>query len=157
MHYFDVASLRMKYTPDEVKEDYSKKKYIAKRELASDDWKTQAAQRFKNIPKGAEVKMIQKEYWNYYGKFSEVEWNGHIYYVGCDDIEEIDILEKTNEKMSNEEMLKQDLEELKRLDIFLKLGSENSVSCFNYKGKNIACMSVNKYNELVRKSIKNKE
>jgi hypothetical protein len=49
------------------------------------------------------------------------------------------------------------LEELKRLDICLKLGSENSVSCFNYKGKNIACMSVNKYNELVRKSIKNKE
>lgn len=99
MKYFDVASLRMKYTADEVKEDYSKKKYIAKSELASNDWKTQAARRFKNIPKGAEVKMIKKDFWNYYGKFSEVEWNGNIYYVDPNDIEEIEVLEKTNEEL----------------------------------------------------------
>jgi hypothetical protein len=47
--------------------------------------------------------------------------------------------------------------EIKRIDTCLRLATGNSVSCFNYKGKNIACMSVNKYNELVRKSIKNKE
>ena len=86
--------------------DYSKKKYIAKRELASDDWKTQLAQGFKDIPKGAEVKMINKEYRCWYGIFSEIEWHGHTYYVSPNDIEEIE---------AGEAVINETLEAFKRI------------------------------------------
>jgi hypothetical protein len=46
---------------------------------------------------------------------------------------------------------------MKRIDICLKLATGNSVSCFNYKGKTIACMSVEKYNDLLSRALKNKE
>lgn len=69
------------------------KKYIAKRELANDDWKTQYAHGYSNIPKGAEVQMITKVYKCFYGRFSVVKYNGHTYYVNCDDIEEIEVEE----------------------------------------------------------------
>ena len=39
MLYLDIASMRYKRVPDKEEEDYSNKKYYAKEELASDDWK----------------------------------------------------------------------------------------------------------------------
>lgn len=53
--------------------------------------------------------------------------------------------------------LKEIEKEMKRIDTCLKLGTGTSVSCFSYKGKTIACMSVEKYNNLLSESIKNKE
>jgi hypothetical protein len=47
--------------------------------------------------------------------------------------------------------------EMKRIDTCLRLATGNSVSCFNYKGKTIACMSVEKYNDLLSRALKNKE
>lgn len=49
------------------------------------------------------------------------------------------------------------LKKMERIDTCLKLATGSSVSCFSYKGKTIACMSVEKYNDLLSKALKNKE
>ena len=49
------------------------------------------------------------------------------------------------------------LKEMERIDTCLKLATGSSVSCFNYKDKTIACMSIEKYNKLLSKALKDKE
>ena len=39
----------------------------ALQELSDEDWKTQAAHGYPNIPKGATVKVLNEKYQNYYG------------------------------------------------------------------------------------------
>ena len=62
--------------------------YIAKRELADEDWKTQLAKGYENIPQGAECQFI-KSVRNFYGNYVLVEYNNHRYYVNSYDLEEI--------------------------------------------------------------------
>ena len=63
--------------------------YIAKKELADEDWKTQLAKGYKNIPQGAECQFI-KSIRNFYGSYILVEYNNHRYYVNSYDLEEVD-------------------------------------------------------------------
>ena len=57
-------------------------KAIALEELTDNDWKTQLARKYQNIPKGAEVDIIQEDYYNFYGgPWTRVEWNGNWYWV----------------------------------------------------------------------------
>lgn len=78
-------------------------KYIAKKEISNEDWKTQLAQKYPNIPKGAEVKIIQRDFRNYYGVWVVVEWNGNRYYTSKDNIEEV-YDEKENSKFNVEKI-----------------------------------------------------
>lgn len=70
------------------------KKANAKRELSDNDWKTQLARGYKNIPKGAEVEFIE-DYTNLYGIFAKVRYDGQIYYV---DKEELDFNTKNMDR-----------------------------------------------------------
>ena len=57
-------------------------KAIALKELADEDWKTQHAQKYSNIPAGAEVEIIKENYYNFYGgPWTIVEWKDNCYYV----------------------------------------------------------------------------
>lgn len=60
--------------------------WYAKRALADEDWKTQLARGYGNIPKGAKVEfegMMQ----NFYGNYAKIRYNGILYYVSPDAIE----------------------------------------------------------------------
>lgn len=63
-------------------------KYIAKKELADEDWKTQLAKGYKNIPQGAECKFI-KSIRNFYGNYVLVEYDNYRYYVKPCDLEKV--------------------------------------------------------------------
>ena len=54
---------------------------IALEELADENWKTQTALGYPNVPKGAEVKVLNTNFKNLYGEFFEIEWNERKYYV----------------------------------------------------------------------------
>ena len=56
-------------------------KYFTNCTVADEDWKTQMAQGYPDIPANEEVEMVQREYINYYGKWCIIRWNGHIYYT----------------------------------------------------------------------------
>lgn len=64
-------------------------KYFAVREIANEDWKTQVARGYPNIPKGAEVEVIEKNFVNLYGSFMIVWWNNNIYYTKKENIKEM--------------------------------------------------------------------
>ena len=63
-------------------------KYIAKKELIDQDWKTQLAKGYSNIPEGAECEFIKKIN-NFYGTYALVNYNGNNYYVHFQDIERV--------------------------------------------------------------------
>lgn len=74
----------------------------ALQELSDEDWKTQMAKGYPNIPKGATVKVISENYQNYYGIFCEVEYNGRYYYVdpnGIKFLTQDDLRENEEEKI----------------------------------------------------------
>lgn len=57
-------------------------KAIALKELADEDWKTQHARKYSNIPVGAEVEIIEENYDNFYGgPWTRVEWKDNLYWV----------------------------------------------------------------------------
>lgn len=57
-------------------------KAIALEELADEDWKTQFARKYPNIPKGAEVKILKEDYYNFYGgPWTRVEWKDNWYWI----------------------------------------------------------------------------
>lgn len=60
-------------------------KAIALKELYDEDWKTQLALKYPNIPKGAEVDVIDTAF-NFYGNFMLVNYNGQRYHVKREDI-----------------------------------------------------------------------
>lgn len=62
--------------------------YIAKKELADEDWKTQLAKGYGNIPQGAKCQFI-KSVRNFYGNYVLVEYNNNTYYVNSYDLEEV--------------------------------------------------------------------
>ena len=62
--------------------------YIAKKELVDEDWKTQLAGGYGNIPQGAECQFIKSVH-NFYGNYVLVEYNNHTYYVNPQNLEEV--------------------------------------------------------------------
>ena len=64
-------------------------KYIAKKELIDQDWKTQLAKGYSNIPKGAECEFIETIR-NFYGTYALVKYNNHIYYIHLYDLERVE-------------------------------------------------------------------
>jgi len=51
---------------------------VALEELADEDWKTQLARKYPNIPIGSKVNVLQENYYNWYGgPWTRVEWNGN--------------------------------------------------------------------------------
>lgn len=60
-------------------------KYFAKRELANQDWKTQLAKGYENIPAGAEIE-YEGLMSNCYGNYAKVRYKGRLYYVKHNDI-----------------------------------------------------------------------
>ena len=65
-------------------------KAVVLEELADEDWKTQAARKYPNIPKGSVVYVIQEDYYNWYGgPWTKVEWNNNLYWVKSDKIKKL--------------------------------------------------------------------
>lgn len=62
------------------------KEAVALKTLADQDWKTQLAQGYSNIPSGAIVEVIDDNYVNFYGVWCEVKWNSVSYYVSKRDL-----------------------------------------------------------------------
>lgn len=55
---------------------------VALSELDDEDWKTQLARKYPNIPAGSKVKIIEENYVNFYGgPWTRVKWNGNTYWV----------------------------------------------------------------------------
>lgn len=76
------------------------KKAVTLRTLADQDWKTQLAQGYSNIPTNAIVEVINENYVNFYGSWCEVMWNNRRYYVSKKDLsfDEYDIAYAENNK-----------------------------------------------------------
>lgn len=55
-------------------------------ECADENWKTQLARQYPNIPAGAKIKILRTDFVNFYGLFCEVKWKDNIYYVKHTDI-----------------------------------------------------------------------
>lgn len=70
--------------------------------LADQDWKTQLARGYRNIPANTLVNVINEEYRNLYGTWCEVEWEGRRYYVDKKDLSfniiDISMHDKRSEK-----------------------------------------------------------
>lgn len=64
-----------------------KNKARALKELADEDYKTQIAHKYKNIPNGACVAVIDDNYSNLYGTFCIVKYKGIQYYVKKKDLD----------------------------------------------------------------------
>ena len=57
-------------------------KAIALEELADEDWKTQLALKYPNVPKDTTVNVLRENMNNLYGgPWTRIEWNGNFYWV----------------------------------------------------------------------------
>ena len=65
-------------------------KFIALTEISNEDWKTQLAQGYPNVPKGSEVKILQRDFRNFYGRWVLIQWNGNKYYTRMEYIKEVE-------------------------------------------------------------------
>lgn len=63
-----------------------RKQAVTLKTLADQDWKTQLARGYRNIPAETLVNVINEEYRNFYGTWCEVEWEGRHYYVDKKDL-----------------------------------------------------------------------
>jgi len=64
---------------------------IALEELADEDWKTQLARKYPNIPKGSIVNVLQENMYNWYGgPWTRVEWKDNWYWVSADKVKKLD-------------------------------------------------------------------
>ena len=59
---------------------------VTLKSLCDQDWKTQLAQGYPNIPMGAIVEITNPEYKNLYGTWCEVEYKGIRYYIDKKDL-----------------------------------------------------------------------
>lgn len=59
---------------------------VTLKSLCDQDWKTQLAQGYPNIPKGAVVDIVNPEYTNLYGTWCEIMYKGVHYYVDKKDL-----------------------------------------------------------------------
>ena len=76
------------------------KKAVALTTLVDQDWKTQLARGYSNIPVNSIVEVINENYVNLYGNWCEVIWNNTHYYVSKKDLsfDEYDIAYAENNK-----------------------------------------------------------
>lgn len=78
------------------------KQAVTLKTLADQDWKTQLARGYRNIPAETLVDVINEEFTNFYGTWCEVEWEGRHYYVDKKDLSfniiDLTIAKKDNEK-----------------------------------------------------------
>ena len=66
---------------------------IALEELADEDWKTQLARKYPNIPKGAVVNVLQENMYNWYGgPWTFVEWKDNLYWVKAKKIKKLNFM-----------------------------------------------------------------
>ena len=62
----------------------------ALRRLPDEDWKTQAARGYPDVPEGAEVGVVEEGYRNFYGgPWTRVEWGGELYWVDPGGLERV--------------------------------------------------------------------
>lgn len=68
-------------------------KAVTLKTLADQDWKTQLARGYSNIPANAVVEVENDDFTNFYGNWCIVKWNGNSYYVSKKDLSfnELDI------------------------------------------------------------------
>ena len=81
------------------------------------------------------------------------EWKQNHVNVGCDYKLEAELAKQLN----NLKAIKNALLEFKRLDLLLKLPSEQSSSHFTYKDKNLVCMQSTKYSKLMNAFLEYEE
>ena len=62
------------------------KEAVALTTLADQDWKTQLARGYSNVPMGAVVTVTNDEFTNFYGTWCEIIWNNCHYYVSKKDL-----------------------------------------------------------------------
>ena len=77
------------------------KQAVTLKTLADQDWKTQLARGYRNIPAETLVNVINEEYRNFYGTWCEVEWEGRHYYVDKKDLS-FNIIDLTMAKKDSE-------------------------------------------------------
>lgn len=63
------------------------KKAVTLKTLADQDWKTQLAHKYPNIPYNVVVDVIEEEFTNFYGTWCRVVWNKTMYYVSRTDLD----------------------------------------------------------------------
>ncbi len=64
---------------------------IATEDISDEDWKTQLARKYPDIPKGSTVNVLQEDYYNFYGgPWTRVEWNGNWYWTSPGNIKKLD-------------------------------------------------------------------
>lgn len=59
-------------------ENKNKIYYTTLQEISDEDWETQLAQGYPNIPKGEKVLYI-KTFRNFYGEYIRIKWNNNYY------------------------------------------------------------------------------
>lgn len=59
---------------------------VTGRTLCDQDWKTQLAGKYPNIPANSIVEIIDDNYINFYGTWVQVKWNNNTYYVDRNDL-----------------------------------------------------------------------
>ena len=65
----------------------SAKLAVALREIYDEDWKTQSARKYLNVPPGARVIVITENYTNFYGgPWTRIMWDGNMYWTKPDSI-----------------------------------------------------------------------
>jgi len=59
-----------------------------KRELRDQDWKTQLAGGYPDVPSGTTVKIVEEGMMNFYGgPWTRIEYRGNLYWVSPDGLE----------------------------------------------------------------------
>ena len=65
---------------------------IAIEEIADEDWKTQLARKYPDIPKGSIVNVLQENMHNWYGgPWTRVEWNGNWYWTSPSKLKKLNL------------------------------------------------------------------
>ena len=60
---------------------------VALREIYDEDWKTQSARKYPNVPAGVRVIVITENYTNFYGgPWTRIIWDGNMYWTKSDSI-----------------------------------------------------------------------
>ena len=83
-------------------------------ELSDEDWKTQCAQKYKNVPQGEIVKVIEENFRNYYGVFARIEYDNIHYYVKKELLEFLEMTDEDYNALKKKKQLEIDTQEFFR-------------------------------------------